>query len=157
MSGPRQRLEDGPADGREAGRDLPVVRSLDELTELVARRPGLYLRYSKGPEADAGRPSVDYESGHRLPGLSATVLDAEPWWTSPLRDWVARQVCKYTHLGEEPDRHAWVLAGRVAGRGPDHEPLIADVEPVARLHESVIEQSREHYEKAFDSGRDSTG
>ncbi|WP_327047263.1 DUF6098 family protein [Microbispora sp. NBC_01189] len=35
---------------------LPTIKSLDELTELVDRRPGLYLRYSKGPDADEGKP-----------------------------------------------------------------------------------------------------
>ncbi|MEU8193654.1 DUF6098 family protein [Microbispora amethystogenes] len=80
---------------------LPTIKGLDELTELVERRPGLYLRYSKGPDADEGKPSVDYESGLELPGLSVTVLDT--------------------------------------------------------VDDSVVEQAREHYEKAFDAGRDSTG
>nr|WP_225311687.1 DUF6098 family protein [Microbispora cellulosiformans] len=137
---------------------LPTIKSLDELTELVERRPGLYLRYSKGPDADEGRPSVDYESGLELPGLSVTVLDAEHWWTRSTHDWLARQMCKYTHLADQDEeRHAWVLTGRVAGRGPDHEPLIDHVEPVAWIDDSVVEQARDHYEKAFDAGRDSTG
>jgi hypothetical protein len=153
----RTRTDTGEQSARAGSRtDLPTITSLDELTELVAGRPGLFLRYSKGPDADADRPSVDYESHLRMPGLSATVLDAEPWWTSPLRDWLARQVCKYTHLGREPDRRAWVLTGRVAARGPDHEPLITDVQPVAWLDEAVIEESRAQYENAFDTGRDST-
>ncbi|MFC0863250.1 DUF6098 family protein [Sphaerimonospora cavernae] len=137
---------------------LPIVESLDGLARVVADRSGLYLRYSKGPDEDEGRPSIDYESGLRLPGLSVTVLDAETWWTRPLRDWVARQVCKYTHLVEKgSDRRAWILTGRVVGRGPDHEPLVAGVRPVAWLDEAVIEQARRHYETAFDAGRDSTG
>ncbi|MEW9530190.1 DUF6098 family protein [Microbispora sp. NPDC049125] len=148
----------GPGKERGVGNgELPAIDSLDELTALVERRPGLFLRYSKGPESDIGRPSVDYESGLPLPGLSATVLDAECWWTSPLEDWLARQVCKYTHLAKEGDRRAWILSGRVVARGPDHEPLIDEVEPVAWLDDSVVEQARQHYEKAFDVGRDSTG
>ncbi|WP_311931739.1 DUF6098 family protein [Microbispora sp. H11081] len=137
---------------------IPTIKSLDELTELVEHRPGLYLRYSKGPEADSGKPSVDYESRLELPGLSATVLDAERWWTLPLRDWLARQICKYTHLAEkDEERHGWVLTGRVVGRGPDHEPLVDQVEPVAWLDDAVVGQAREHYEQVFDAGRDSTG
>ncbi|WP_259608144.1 MULTISPECIES: DUF6098 family protein [Microbacterium] len=31
------------------------------------------------------------------------------------------------------DRIAWVLTGRIVGRGPDCEPLLDDVRPVAQL------------------------
>ncbi|GGM69869.1 hypothetical protein GCM10010106_15100 [Thermopolyspora flexuosa] len=140
----------------EAG--LPVVEDLDRLEALVRERPGLYLRYSRGPEADRDRPSRDYESGLPLPGLSVTVLSPERWWTRPLRDWLARQVCKYTHLAEADDRRrGWVLAGREVGRGPDHEPLVGDVRPVAWLGERAVAQARAHYRAVFDAGRDSTG
>ncbi len=140
----------------EAG--LPVVEDLDRLEALVRARPGLYLRYSRGPEADRGRPSTDYESGLPLPGLSVTVLSPERWWTRPLKDWLARQVCKYTHLAEaDGRRRGWVLAGREVGRGPDHEPLVGDVRPVAWLGERAVAQARAHYRAVFDAGRDSTG
>nr|WP_276206361.1 DUF6098 family protein [Thermoactinospora rubra] len=131
--------------------------SLEELEALVARRPGLYLRYSHGPDRDGEGPSKDYESGLELPGLSVTVLDAERWWTRPLRDWLARQVCKYAGLAEaDEERRPWVLAGRVVARGPDHEPLLVDVEPVAWLSDALVEQARAHYHAVFDAGRDST-
>lgn len=140
----------------EAG--LPVVEDLDRLEALVRERPGLYLRYSRGPEADRDRPSRDYESGLPLPGLSVTVLSPERWWTRPLRDWLARQVCKYTHLAEADDRRrGWVLEGREVGRGPDSEPLVGDVRPVAWLGERAVAQAREHYRRVFAAGRDSTG
>ncbi|MFO7249488.1 MAG: DUF6098 family protein [Actinomycetes bacterium] len=143
---------------RDAGAGLPVVEDLDRLEALVRARPGLYLRYSRGPEADAGRPSTDYESGLPLPGLSVTVLSPERWWTRPLRDWLARQVCKYTHLAEADDRRrGWVLEGREVGRGPDSEPLVGDVRPVAWLGERAVAQAREHYRRVFAAGRDSTG
>ncbi|GAA5064156.1 hypothetical protein HNP84_006872 [Thermocatellispora tengchongensis] len=138
--------------------ELPVIESLDRLESVVAAHPGLYLRYSLGPERDAERSSVDYESGLSLPGLSATVMDAECWWTRPLKDWLARQMCKYADLAEKDDeRRPWLLTGRVVARGPDHEPLLVDVRPVAWIDKAVVEEAREHYEKHFDAGRDSTG
>jgi hypothetical protein len=36
---------------------------------------------------------------------------------------------------------AWVLAGRIVERGPDNEPLVVDIEPVARLRSSVLEEA----------------
>jgi low affinity Fe/Cu permease len=79
---------------------MPVVDHFDELSRLVDRGDVLYLRYSKGPAADAqDGPSRDYESGVDLPGLSVTTLSPEPWWNRPASDWVARRVCKYAELG----------------------------------------------------------
>ncbi|WP_067964285.1 DUF6098 family protein [Nocardiopsis trehalosi] len=135
---------------------LPHLTSFAELVALVGARDRLYLRYSHGPEADADTVSRDYESGLELPGLSSTVLDPEPWWTRPLDDWLARQVRKYAQLGEaDEDRFAWVLTGRVVARGPDHEPLLVDARPVARLDDAVVRQAREIYEERFDVGRGS--
>ncbi|GAA3753972.1 hypothetical protein HDA32_004395 [Spinactinospora alkalitolerans] len=143
-------------EGGDAPR-LPVLRGLDELVELIEGRRGLYLRYSHGPAHDSGSLSLDYESGLELPGLSATVLDPEPWWRRPLADWLARQVCKYAGIAEEGEsRRAWILAGRVTARGPDHEPLLVDVDPVAWLDGAVIREAHARYEQRFDVGRDST-
>lgn len=137
---------------------LPELEKLAELAELVLDRPGLYLRYSEGPAADAAETSTDYESGLELPGLPVTVLDPPPWWSRPPEDWLARQVCKYAHLASADDRRrAWVLAGEVTGAGPDHEPLVRDVEPVAWLSAGLVDQARDHYRSTFHVGRDSTG
>jgi len=58
------------------------------------------------------------------------------WWRRPVADWLARQVCKYAQLGEgDADRCASILTGREVGRGPDHEPLLADPHPLAILSE----------------------
>lgn len=136
---------------------MPVVDHFDELSRLVDRGDVLYLRYSKGPAADAqDGPSRDYESGVDLPGLSVTTLSPEPWWNRPASDWVARRVCKYAELGEENGRRPWVLTGRVVGYGPDHEPLLVDVEPVAWLDPVVVEESHRRYHERFDPGRDSS-
>jgi hypothetical protein len=118
----------------------------------------IYLRYSRGPEADAQQASRDYESGLELPGLSVVPLTPPTWWRRPVPDWLARQVCKYAHLTHgEPDRYAWVLAGRKVGLGPDQEPLIADPRPLAALNDDLLEQASRHYEQRFAVGKDSRG
>ena len=74
------------------GSQLPVLKSLDELDLLAGRTRGLFVRHSKGAQADRQRCSIDYESGLTLPGLSANPLDPEPWWTRDRKDWLARQL-----------------------------------------------------------------
>lgn len=136
---------------------LPVIDSLGELERYVLQEPEVCVRYSKGPHVDRSRPSVDYESGLLLPGLSVTPLRPEPWWTRDRRDWIARQLCHYVHLKDNADRVAWLLIGRVAGYGPDREPLLWPWTPVAVLAESVIAEARDRYERNFHPGLDSTG
>lgn len=139
------------------GRRLPIVPDLDALTELVRWRPGLFLRQSHGPDSDLeGHLSVDHESGLEMPGLSVTTITPEPWWTRPAVDWIARRVTKYAHLSDQPGRQAWLLSGRVVGHGPDHEPLVTDIEPVAWLDQTVVREAREHYRQSFDVAQDST-
>lgn len=136
-----------------------MLVTLDELAALTDQQDRMYVRYSRGPEADATTTSRDYESGLELPGLSANSLTPESWWTRPRIDWVARQLCQYVHLEEESDepRCAWVLRGPVVGRGPDCEPLIRPTQPVAVIDPAVIEEAKRHYTLHFDVGRDSTG
>ena len=135
--------------------DIPTVKSLDELEELIA--PGRYLRFSAGPDDDAGSTSADYESGLELPGLSVNPLAPESWWTRPVQDWLARQLCNYVHLAEEGgDRHAWVLRGEVVGRGPDNEPLVGEFTPVAWIADDVLLQAKHRYHERFDVAEDST-
>ena len=65
------------------------------------------------------RNSIDTESGLELPGLSVNPLAAESWWTRPLRDWLARQLCQYRHLSEKnPARFAWTSSVAKWGAGP---------------------------------------
>jgi Family of unknown function (DUF6098) len=143
-----------PGDWAESG--LPVVDDFAELVRLVTERPGLMLRYSKGPDHDArSGPSRDYEADVDLPGLSATTIGPEPWWTRPAADWVARRVCKYADLGDEQDRYPWLLTGAVVGQGPDHEPLVVEVQPVARIGNTALNQAQDTYRRRFDVGQDS--
>lgn len=129
------------------------LNELSQLVALVRSERGLHVRYSEGPEHDAAQRSVDTESGLELPGLSVNPLDAEPWWTRPVEDWLARQLCQYRHLAEKnPDRFAWILRGTLVGRGPDCEPLIRDVQPVAVLDAALLTQAETRYRTNFDAG-----
>jgi Family of unknown function (DUF6098) len=130
-----------------------TLRSVDELLTLLERMPDVCIRYSEGREADRGSGSIDTESGLELPGLSVNPLQPESWWSRPLRDWVARQLCQYKHLKDQnPDRYAWVARGRLVARGPDCEPLLADVEEVARLDDALLAEAHRIYQERFDAG-----
>jgi hypothetical protein len=140
----------------EETRELPVIQTFAELVELVTARDDVLLRYSKGPWYDAhAGPSRDYEADVDLPGLSATTVSPEPWWPRPPGDWIARRVCKYAELGEDTDRYPWLLTGEVAGWGPDHEPVVVNVRPLARISQEALTQARDLYEKRFNVGKDS--
>ncbi|MER6179656.1 DUF6098 family protein [Streptomyces sp. NPDC001652] len=121
---------------------LPVVRTLGELAKLVERSPDVYVRWSRGPEADrALNESRDALTGVRMSGLSANPLAVEPWWEArPVGLWVARRLYDYSHLPREKGEgvRPWLLRGREEGRGPDNEPLVRDVEPVGWMDEQVI-------------------
>ncbi|WP_228484707.1 DUF6098 family protein [Microbacterium cremeum] len=132
---------------------IDTHRSLGELAAAVRRYGHTYVRYSEGPGSDRD-PSVDTESGLTLPGLSVNPLHAEPWWTRPFEDWLARQVCQYRELQEKnPDRYAWVLCGTVVGRGPDCEPLLREVIPIARLDDALLDEAVARYRSRFHAGR----
>jgi hypothetical protein len=126
--------------------DLPVAHALAELTDLIAREQGLYVRWSRGPETDLGKvSSTDELTGVPMPGLSANPLDLEDWWEDRSRTlWVARRLYDYAHLPHEkgPGVRPWVLSGRETGRGPDNEPLVVDVRPLCWIDETVIEEAR---------------
>lgn len=133
---------------------METIRDLGELSERVRAGQLLYVRYSGGPEEDMRSASRDYEADVPLPGLPATNLFPEPWWTRSITDWVARRVCKYLELArDDGDRRAWVLEGTVVGSGPDHEPLLGSIRPLAWLDTSVLEQAQQHYKSSFDVGR----
>ncbi|GGS47099.1 DUF6098 family protein [Actinokineospora fastidiosa] len=129
-----------------------TLLSLGELAEVCHMGPELYLRYSHGPEADAGHASTDHESGLLMPGLSANPLAAPKWWTLPVEDWLARRVCQYlreTHEGARP----WVLHGRVVDFGPDNEPLLVEVNPVAWLDGRLVAEAHARYTERMNVGK----
>jgi hypothetical protein len=125
--------------------DIPTVRSLDELTDLASGRSDLYLRWSRGPDVDAGEVSRDELTGVELPGLSVSALAVEPWWRDhPARLWIARRIYDYQHLqSRRAGARPWVLAGRECGRGPDNEPLVKDFDPVAWIDMGAVCEARE--------------
>ncbi|MFF8999971.1 DUF6098 family protein [Streptomyces achromogenes] len=127
--------------------DLPVVTTLADAARLVRCHQGLYVRWSKGPGTDLHKASsTDELTGVSMPGLSANPLDVEEWWDGrSVELWVARRLYDYAHLPHEkgPGVRPWVLRGRETGRGPDNEPLVADVEPLCWIAENVIEAARD--------------
>jgi len=145
---------------REIAGDLVATtdlsRTFETLAELAeaAGEAVLYVRYSEGPEDDRESGSIDTESGLELPGLSVNPLRPEHWWSRPVTDWLARQVCQYRSLQEKnPDRFARVLTGREVARGPDCEPLLRECRPVARLADSLLDEALARYHERFDAGR----
>ncbi|CAL9368695.1 DUF6098 family protein [Streptomyces griseomycini] len=129
-----------------ASDDLPVVESLAELTALVERDRGLYVRWSRGPATDLRAvSSKDDLTGVAMSGLSANPLDVEEWWQDrSVGLWVARRLHDYAHLPHEKGRgvRPWVLKGRENGRGPDNEPLVTDVRPLCWIDLGVIDEAQ---------------
>jgi low affinity Fe/Cu permease len=155
----RQPGPDDPerAEERSEG-TIPTVDRLSDVTRLVEMHPNLYIRHSKGPEADAeDGASRDYEADVDLPGLSVSTIAPEEWWPGAAEDGVARRICKYDDLTEEdPSRFPWLLTGKQVGWGPDHEPLVRLDRPIALISRSALAEARQRYETAFDVGEDST-
>lgn len=136
--------------------EMPTVGTLDELTELALRHPRLFIRWSRGPDADAAGTSSDELTGVPLPGLSASPLAVEPWWGDrPLRLWIARRLHDYSHLKHEkrPRVRPWLLEGPERGRGPDNEPLIGCDRPIAWISGRVIDEAA----RAVDEQNDQWG
>lgn len=133
---------------------MQEVFSLAQLEDMCMGAVPLFVRYSKGPVDDARGGSVDTESGCVLPGLSVNPLSPEPWWTRPVQDWLARQLCQYKHLRDKNERRrAWVVTGQVVGRGPDCEPLLVDCEFVAIVSPAALAEAESRYASSFDAGQ----
>jgi hypothetical protein len=124
---------------------MPVVHDLAGLVDLVeAESRDLYVRWSHGPDTDGdGMSCRDGLTGVPLPGLSANPLRVEPWWGDrSLRLWLARRLYDYRHLRDlrGPGVRPWVLAAAESGRGPDNEPLVVDIQPLAWIDDAVLEE-----------------
>lgn len=120
---------------------LPVLECLDDVVEAVDGKRDVFVRWSAGPVVDAEGVSRDGLTGSPLPGLCANPLAVEAWWGDrPLRTWVARRLCDYEHLRERSAR-PWLLRGREQGRGPDNEPLVECIEPLAWVGPRAVEEA----------------
>jgi hypothetical protein len=134
---------------------MPRLGSLAEVADLVQVLAPVYVRFSAGPQADRATVSRDHESGCLMPGLSVNPMTPEPWWSRPVQHWVARQLRQYTHLMVH-DRFPWLLTGEVSARGPDCEPLLIQITPLAFLAPPVIEEADAIYQQVFAAGYDGT-
>jgi hypothetical protein len=132
------------------------LERLDELAELLDLGLPVYLRYSPGPEADQLHPSVDHESGLPMPGHSANPLSPPGWWTLPVTDWLARSICQYLQRAQGGSR-PWVLTGDVVDIGPDNEPLLVGVKPIAWLTPRLVAEARDRYRHRLDAGNAGLG
>jgi hypothetical protein len=131
---------------------MHTLTRLDELVDLLDLGIPVYLRYSPGPEADAAHPSVDHESGLPMPGHSANPIRPPGWWTLPIVDWLARAVCQYQRKLDEGAR-PWVLTGEVVDFGPDNEPLLVDVRPIAWLSPELVAEAERRYRQRMNVGQ----
>jgi len=125
---------------------MPTIASLDGLVHLTStERRELFVRWSRGPAVDLrGRQSSrDALTGVRMPGLSANPLRVESWWTESPRLWLARRLYDYRHLPDlrGPRVRPWELAGEEIERGPDNEPLVRCLAPLAWIARRVIDEA----------------
>lgn len=134
---------------------VPRLGSLAEVAELVQMLAPVYVRFSAGPDADRAAISRDHESGCLMPGLSVNPMTPESWWTRPVEDWLARQLRQYAHL-MVGDRFPWLLTGAISARGPDCEPLLVEIAPLAFLAPAVVEEAEALYRQVFTPGADGT-
>lgn len=123
--------------------------SLAEIAPLLRGDRPCYVRHSKGTELDVESYSFDYESGLRMPGLSANPMNPESWWSRPWEDWVARQICQYRHLRDGVEVRSWLLSGDCIARGPDCEPLLINITVFGWLSETVINEAQRRYDANF--------
>jgi hypothetical protein len=137
---------------------MPTVDSLHELTAMVLDdRDQLFVRWSRGPRCDMQdvQSSRDELTGVPMPGLSANPLTVESWWGGrPPALWVARRLHDYRHLRElrGPGVRPWVLVGRTMARGPDNEPLVECLRPVAWIADAVIDEAEKLVEDQDNAG-----
>lgn len=131
---------------------MPTLERLEELSGLVGHGPTVYLRYSPGPVSDAAHPSTDHESGLLMPGLSVNPLQPPGWWSLPVEDWLARAVCQYLRELRE-DARPWVLSGTVIDFGPDNEPLLDEIQPIAWLSGGLVREAHQRYHARLEAGQ----
>lgn len=129
---------------KRGGHELPVLETLSAVVEACSSHDDIYLRFSYAPDDRDATGRRERESGYLLPGVPAWPLCPEAWWGAGSRTWIARQLTRRAHLvsgGVEP----WLVSGEVRGRGPDCEPLIAGLTPLALVSHKVLVEADESY------------
>lgn len=131
---------------------LPTIATIDDLCQLVtdygARGEWLYVRHSRGPEADAAMEwvSTNHFNGSAESGLSVMELhDIVPRnvcerWEHGDRHFIAWQVAEYHHA-DDPAFHPYILTGTLLGKGSDGEPVVTAVTPVAYLDRRAVSEA----------------
>jgi hypothetical protein len=130
---------------------LPQLDSVAEVADFVGECDvPVYVRFSEDPACDVHEPSTDRASGLTLPGLAVNAMDPPRWWRDhPVEEWVVRQICTYVHLQDHDDRRiCWLMTGTVVDRGPDNEPLLQDVRPLAVVTETAVREAKTRREPA---------
>ena len=129
---------------------MDTIQTFDEVVTLARLRGPLYLRCSRGPEADAEEWTLDAEAHVTMPGVLVSSLTPEPWWTRPDEDWVARRLCSYLAVqGVTARRKPWLLTGVVVGFGTEHEPLIGAVKPMGWVSAAAVARAGIIYHDRF--------
>lgn len=159
VAGPKSMRDKQVADkgdhgtGSPPGKAMPTHETLDAVHALVkahhaSGRP-LYVRYSRGPQADAkgGYRSTNHASGTREAGLSVNNLISDVLPNA--RNDIAQRLHEYSYLVPQggAGTRAWLAHGREVGRGADNEPLLADVTPLGWVGEEAAREAREVSER----------
>ncbi|MCF4137014.1 DUF6098 family protein [Streptomyces sp. Tue 6430] len=134
-----------PRAARTLPRDLPGLGPKTRAAVPASTRQVVVVT-GRGPDSPLSTVALYRRTGTgRLPGLARPQRPARLDRPPPGRRPVARRPYDYAHLphGKGPGVHPRALTGQEAGRGPDNEPLVADVRPLCRIDPSVIDAARQ--------------
>ena len=106
---------------------ITTITTVDQIRRVASP---VFVRWSNSIEQDIERGySLRYGTQPEM-GLSSNDLDKS--WP----DWrILRAIREYQFTRAE---NCWLITGRVVGRGGDNEPLLADVEVIGRVDESLL-------------------
>jgi hypothetical protein len=118
---------------------MRTINSFNEYKEEVKNQM-LFVRYSSVIESGDAK-SYNHQTGQVEAGLSVNNATVEFAPNSEI--WIAKQLVEYRYLTMgQPESKCWILTGDIVGRGSDNEPLVQNVQPVAIIGESVLDEAR---------------
>jgi hypothetical protein len=112
------------------------IKTLEEYKKFIAEKE-LYVRYTPDLDADLKyETSTNHQNGDLLAGLSVNP---------------ANQLTEYVYCSTS-NTICYLLTGREVGRGPDNEPLLKGISPVAIvdydvIHAALAERKSSRYAK----------